>query len=110
MRLLLAGLRRALRPQSTARTVFDAAGEESLPIMQELGFAYLAIATIGLVSLGSIGFLVPAALVGVVYYGLAGAAHLFGKKRAPHRLFAMATDIFVFLALAACVVSTVAAY
>lgn len=110
VRLLLSGLRQTLRPRAAATAAYGAQTAESAPVVRELGFANLAIAAIGLISLGSVGFLVPAALVGVVYYGLAGAAHLLGAKRGGRRVFDMTTDIFVFLALSACVVSAVAVF
>jgi hypothetical protein len=99
VRLFLAGGRQVIQPQFTAKEIFDMHEVESLAIVRELGFANLSMGLLGVVSLFRAGWIVPAALVGGLYYGLAGSGHVFKKTKNSKEYAAMASDLFVFVVL-----------
>ena len=76
VRLLLAGVRQIVNPAFTAETIFGLKDTGALTIVRELGFANLSIGLFGALSLLNRGWIVPAALVGGLFYGLAGLEHL----------------------------------
>ena len=106
VRLGLAGLRQVLQPDFTSREIFNLKGDDALPIVRELGLANIAMGTLGLVSLWLPAVTWPAALVGGLYYGLAGALHLGRGEKTFNERFAMITDLAIFALLAAYVVVT----
>jgi hypothetical protein len=59
----------SFRPQFTAQSIFDIKDQGALAIVREIGFGKL-----GLASLIRPEWVVPAAIVGGLYYGLAGLA------------------------------------
>lgn len=105
VRLLTAGLRQAANPAFTAQTLFRISDAGSLKIVRELGFANLAIGVLGVAALFEPSWIIPAALVGALFFGLAGVQHAMNKGRERLADFAMASDLFVFLVLAACLVA-----
>jgi hypothetical protein len=109
MRLFLAGLRQALQPGFTAREIFNVQGEDALPIVRELGLANIAMGTLGLVSLFLPSATEAAALVGGLYYGLAGALHVFRGNKNSYERFAMVTDLLIFALFAVYVAFAIAA-
>ena len=62
VRLGLAGARQIVQPGFTAKDIFNIADEKALAIVRELGFANLALAIVGLVSLVEPTFVLPAAI------------------------------------------------
>jgi hypothetical protein len=90
-----------IQPQFTAEEIFDIHDRASLVIIRELGFANLSMGFLGMSSLLRPGWVVPAALVGGLYYGLAGLGHVFQKGRNAKENIAMISDIFIFLVLVA---------
>ncbi len=107
VRLLLAGIRQALQPQFTAERIFNIKGPAANDIVREVGFGNLAMSTLGLASLAQPAWLVPAAIVGGLYYGLAGAGHGFRSDRNFNEQTAFVTDLMIFVVLAVFVVSSV---
>src|SRR5271155_4442810 len=105
VRLLLAGLRQTLQPAYTARTILGLEGKECLVLVRELGFANLAMGSIAAVSLYVPGWVIPAALVGGIYYGLAGINHIFQEHRNRLETVAMTSDLFAASVLISCCVS-----
>ncbi len=101
VRLALAGARQALQPAFTARHIFHISGDEALVIVQELGIANLSASVVGLLSLGFPTFVTPAAIYGVVFYGVAGARHVGSRDRSTNETIALASDLFMALVLAA---------
>jgi hypothetical protein len=97
VRLLLAGVRQVLQPQFTAKEIFGIQESGSFAIVRELGFANLSMGLLGILSLVRPGWIVPAAAVGGLYYGLAGAGHVFQKTKNSKEYAAMASDLFVFV-------------
>lgn len=101
VRLFIAGLRQALQPQFTLKQIFESDDEAALPIVQELGFANLAMGSMGLFALLHPLLTFAAALIGGLFCGLAGLKHALSAHRNAERNLAMATDIWVFVVLAA---------
>ena len=104
IRLFSAGVRQALQPAFTARGIFRFQSAESYPIVREVGFANLAVGTLGICSLYRPAWILPAALVGGLYFGLAGLLHLFRKDRNAIEQTVLVTDAFAFLVLLVVVV------
>jgi hypothetical protein len=98
MRLGLAGLRQAFNPAFTARDIFEIEDERVHPIVRELGFANLALATLGLLALLP-HWAPPAALAGAIFFVLAGWKHVTAKERNLTRTIAMVSDLFIALVL-----------
>jgi len=94
-RLLLAGIKQIVQPAYTAREILGLKSDESLILVRELGFANVAMGVLGVASLFMPPWQLGAALVGAVFYGLAGANHV----RQPHRNrmenIAMISDLFI---------------
>lgn len=88
-------------PGFTASTIFALNDPDAGKIVQELGFANLAIGIVGLASLVWSGWVVPAAALGALFYGLAGIRHLFNKDRNAIENTATASDLFIFVILGA---------
>jgi hypothetical protein len=108
VRLFLAGVMQALRPEFTARSIFDIKDESALAVVREIGFGNLAMGTLGLASLAKPGWIVPAAVAGGLYYGLAGIGHVFRKTRNLKEQIALVSDLAIFALLAAFVASRAA--
>jgi hypothetical protein len=102
VRLSLAGLRQIFQPRYTAETLLGLKGAESLFFVRELGFANVSMGSIGLVSLFAPSWVMPAALVGALYYGLAGINHCFHRARNRLENVALVSDLFAALVLAIC--------
>jgi hypothetical protein len=74
VRLLLSGVIQVVRPDFTSKRIFEIEDPRVFGIVREVGFGNIAIGTIGLASLINIGWVVPSAVAGGLYYGLAGSA------------------------------------
>jgi hypothetical protein len=99
VRLFTAGVRQTIQPRFTAEEIFGIHDARSHPIVREIGFANLSMGVLGLVTIFRAGWIVPAALVGGLYYGLAGTGHIFQKNKNAKEYTAMISDIFVFFVL-----------
>jgi hypothetical protein len=99
VRLLLAGSRQAIQPRFTAETILGIKGEEPLQIVQELGFANISIGAIGIVSIFSGTWVMPSAIAGCLFFGLAGIRHMVQGKRNALENTAMISDLFLFAVL-----------
>jgi hypothetical protein len=102
VRLSLAGLRQIIQPRYTAETILGLKGAESLFFVRELGFANLAMGSVGLASQASPSWVTLAAMLGAIYYGLAGVNHCFHKGRNQLQNVALVSDLFAAFALAIC--------
>ena len=100
IRLLLAGLRQAIRPEFTAERIFDIKGKEPLPIVQELGFANIAMGVLGTISILSIHWIVPTAILGAIFYACAGVKHITRKGKNRNEMIATISDMFAAVVLA----------
>jgi len=109
VRLFLAGLRQTFQPQFTAREIFEMKTDEALPVVQELGFANIAMGALCMVAVFIHGMAIGGAIVAGLYYGLAGLKHAMSETRNSNRNLAMITDILISAVLAAYVLTSVAA-
>ena len=95
IRLLMAGLRQIVQPRYTAETILGITDPDSILIVRELGFANTAIGITGFASMFFPGWVLPAGVAGMVFYGLAGINHVMHKKRNRLQTVAMISDLFV---------------
>lgn len=107
MRLLLAGVRQMANPAFTADTIFGIKDKAAQIIVRELGFANFAIGVLGGLSLLNHEWVVPTAIAGGLFYGLAGALHLRKGERNTNENIAMISDLFIFVVLALYLAATV---
>jgi hypothetical protein len=108
IRLLMAGLRQIVQPSYTAATILGIRGSEAEIVVRELGIANTAIGSIGIGSILFPSWVFPMALVGAIFYGLAGINHLAHKQRNNLQNVAMTSDLFAALVLLSLCVRTVA--
>jgi hypothetical protein len=101
VRLFSAGVRQVIQPQFTAEEIFGIQDRGSFAIVREVGFANLSMGLLGMGSLLRPNWVVPAAIVGGLYYGFAGLGHAFKRNRNAKENVAMISDMFIFLVLAA---------
>ncbi|MGA3140186.1 MAG: DUF6790 family protein [Xanthobacteraceae bacterium] len=101
VRLFIAGLRQVAQPRFTAESIFQVKDRGALSIVREVGFANLAMGALGLLTLAEPNFLVSAAIVGGLYYGLAGAGHAVRGNKNASEWTALVSDLFMFFLLAA---------
>jgi uncharacterized membrane protein YkvI len=71
-------------------------------VIRELGFGNSAIGVLGVGSLLSEGWLLPAAVAGAVLYGFAGVNHFLKKARGMNENVAMVADVLVAVVLIVC--------
>jgi len=99
VRLFIAGIRQVIQPRFTAEEIFGIRDQSAFAIVREVGFANLSMGVLGIWSLFRADWLIPASIVGGLYYGLAGVGHLPRKGKNAKELTAMLSDGFVFLVL-----------
>jgi hypothetical protein len=102
VRLSLAGMRQIFQPRYTAQTILGLNGSDALIVVRELGFANAAIGAAGLGTLLAPSWVPPLAMVGAIFYGLAGINHCFHKNRNGLENLALASDLFAGLILGVC--------
>jgi hypothetical protein len=102
VRLSLAGIRQIVQPGYTAQTILGLNGSDSLILVRELGFANAAIGAAGMGTLFAPSWVPPLAMVGAIFYGLAGINHCFHKNRNGLQNVALVSDLFAGLILGVC--------
>jgi hypothetical protein len=100
VRLFIAGIRQTLQPAFTAGAIFKLDNPAVHPLVREIGFGNLAMGTVALASLAVPQWLIPAAIVGGLYYGLAGLGHVFNAARNTNEQIALVSDLGIFVLLA----------
>lgn len=70
--------------------------------MRELGVANVSMGRVGILSLAAPSWVTPAAMLGGIYYGLAGINHCFHKGRNELQNVALLSDLFAAAVLATC--------
>jgi hypothetical protein len=103
VRLCLSGLRQVMQPQFNTEGIFRIKDPASHAIVREVGFANLSMGVLGVFSLAAGRLVWPGALVGGLYYGLAGAGHLVRGNRNSQEQIALISDLLIFVLLAAVV-------
>ena len=106
IRLFTAGLRQAVNPRFTAEKILEIQGTEQFIIVQELGFANLAMGALGLSTMLFPNWLAPVALVGCLFFGLAGVRHIFSKERNLNETGALISNLVMTCVLLISLVST----
>jgi len=94
VRLLVAGLRQILQPRYTAETILGVKDPDAVLIVKELGFANVAIGGAATASLSLPLWSLPLAVIGAVFYGLAGINHMRQPQRSKLQSAAMVSDLF----------------
>jgi hypothetical protein len=105
VRLFIAGLSQVFRPQFTSEELLGIKDERATVLVREVGFGNLAIGTLGVLSLFLPVFLLPAALAGGLFYGLAGLGHAARKDKTAKEWAALVSDFGMLVLLAAFVLS-----
>jgi hypothetical protein len=95
IRLMLAGFRQVTNPAFTANTIFGVKETAALTIVQELGFGNLSIGLLGTLALFNPYWIIPAAIVAALFYGLAGSRRLFKGERSVLENTTMVSDLFI---------------
>jgi hypothetical protein len=101
VRLFTAGVMQVSKPQFTAGSIFNLHDPAAQGLVREIGFGNLSMGTLGLVSLIAHSWVVPAAVAGGIYYGLAGLGHLMRSERNAHEQVALVSDLLIAALLAA---------
>lgn len=105
VRLALAGIRQIVQPAFTAEEIFGIGDKAARIVVQELGFANLAMGVLAIVTLAAPQWVAAAALAGAIFYGLAGARHVLKGGQNRNEMIAAVSDIFIFAVLAAYLVA-----
>jgi hypothetical protein len=92
VRLFVAGLSQAMNPRYTA-ALLDLKEATSLITIQELGFANIAMGTLGLLALFNARWVIPGAVAGGLFLGLAGIRHVLNGERSGKENIAMVSDL-----------------
>jgi uncharacterized protein DUF6790 len=99
VRLFLAGVRQVVQPRFTAEEIFGVHDRGSFAMVREVGFGNLSMGLLGICSVVRHDWIVPAAIVGGLYYGLAGIGHVFHRDKNAKEYVAMISDGFIFVVL-----------
>jgi hypothetical protein len=94
VRLFIAGLRQIVQPRYTAETILGVKDPDATLIVRELGFANTAIGSAGLGSIYLAGWVLPVAVIGAIFYALAGINHVTHRSRNTLQNVAMTSDFF----------------
>jgi len=94
VRLLMAGLRQIVQPRYTAENILGLKDPDATLVVRELGFANTAIGSAGVCSVFSPAWILPLAIIGAIFYGLAGINHLAHGHRNRLQNVAMTSDVF----------------
>lgn len=100
VRLLTAGFSQMLRPGFTSSAILGVEEKNAEKLVVELGFGNTAIGIAGVLSYFNPGWVVPVALVGMVFLGLAGLAHIRNTGKNMKENVATLSDLFVAVVLA----------
>jgi hypothetical protein len=107
VRLLTAGLKQMLQPAFTAKGIFHIEDPKAFTLVIELGISNLAIGVLGVLSLYFAGWTLPAAVYGIIFYGIAAFRHLRTPNRTATETLATWSDLWAAVVLAVFVVGTV---
>lgn len=106
-RLLLAGVVQVARPSFTARDVLGAGETGALHIVQELGFANIAMGAVAVIGAFVPGWWAAAAIPGGIFLGQAGLRHVATPDKGLEERVATWTDLLVAVVMLVFVVRVV---
>ncbi len=95
IRLFTAGLRQAIQPRYTAEEILGLKSSDQLIVVQELGFANISMGAMGIVTIFNGNWVLPAAIVGSLFYGFAGVRHIFTKEKNMLENTAMVSNLMI---------------
>lgn len=98
-RLVLAGLVQVTRPSFTARDILGADAGNTLLIVQELGFANIAMGALAVIGAFVPAWWIPAAIPGGIFLGQAGLRHVAKRDKGLEERVATWTDLLVAAAM-----------
>jgi hypothetical protein len=105
IRLFFKGIKLASTPQFTGLSLSGFKNRESYLLLLELGFANMALGSMGILSVINDQWRLIAAIAGAIYFGLADMLRLMKKTDVRHERVALIYNILVFLGLVAFMVS-----
>ncbi len=99
MRLFFKGVKLASAPQFTGLNLSSFKNRETYLLLLELGFANMALGSMGILSVINDQWRLIAAIAGAVYFGLADMLRLLKKPGSRHELVALLYNVLVFAGL-----------
>jgi len=105
VRLFTAGLKQAINPAFTAKTIFHLESSEALLIVKELGLANICLGLVAIISIFCPTWRMASAFAGGLYFGLAGLMHIIKKPIGPDEQLALVSDVFMFAVMAVYMIS-----
>jgi uncharacterized protein DUF6790 len=100
-RLGLAGVKQLMTPEFTAKSIFEIEDPAAVKIVQELGFYNIALGLAALASIIRPDWVLPCALIGGLFYLMAGIQHLRNGERSLPENTAMISDLVIGIVLLA---------
>lgn len=98
VRLFIAGIVQILKPTETL-SIFGTDSPAAYGLVREIGMGNIGMGALALLSLFFPAWVVPAAIPGGVYLGLAGIGHAVRQNRNAKEQMAMATDFIIVVVL-----------
>jgi hypothetical protein len=105
IRLFFKGVKLASTPQFTGLSLSSFKNRESYLLLLELGFANMALGSMGILSVINDQWRLIAAIAGAIYFGLADMLRLLKKPTGRHELVALVYNVLVFVGLVVYMVS-----
>jgi hypothetical protein len=99
-RLLIAGLKQITDPSYTAETIFRIADKSAQKVVMELGFGNVSVGTLAVLTIFNSAWITPAAIAGLLFFGLAGGKHVMNSERTQPENVALWSDLFIAVILA----------
>jgi hypothetical protein len=105
IRLFFKGVKLTSTPQFTGLTLSSFKNRESCLLLLELGFANMALGSMGILSVINDQWRLIAAIAGAIYFGLANMLRVLTKTGGCHELVTLIHNILVFSGLVAFLIS-----
>jgi hypothetical protein len=105
IRLFFKGVKLASTPQFTGLSLSSFKNRESYLLLLELGFANMALGSMGILSVINDQWRLIAAIAGAIYFGLADMLRLLKKPTGRQELVALVYNVLVFVGLVAYMVA-----
>ncbi len=99
IRLFFKGVKLASAPQFTGLSLSSFKNRESYLLLLELGFANMALGSMGILSVINDQWRLIAAIAGAIYFGLTDMLRLLKKPGSRHELAALLYNVLVFAGL-----------